>query len=135
MRKINMGSVKVFAATFLSVAVLVSIPASAVPLGVYEAARSDFAKQTQMFHNAYSTAVSKTVTQLRASTFPDGKVKSPQRQENDRRLADAVDALAGNMTSAQSDALIVMIEKYAAYQPNTELEDVIASFLLTEAKK
>lgn len=130
-----MRSVNVFAAAFFSAAFLTPVAASAVSLGVYEAARSDFPKQSKMFHEAYSTAVAKTVTQLRASTFRDGKVKSPQRIENDRRLAGAVDALAANMTSAQSDGLIVMIEKYAAAQPNTELEDVIASFLLTEAKK
>jgi hypothetical protein len=124
-----------FAAAFMSVALLASINASAVPLSVYESARSNPAKQSQLFHEAYLTGLSKTVTQLRSSTFPDGKVKSPQRLEKDRNLADAVDALAGHLTDKQSDVLIVMIEQYAASQPNTELEDVIASFLLTEAKK
>ena len=50
-------------------------------------------------------------------------------------LADVVDHIAAHPTVSQSQALIVLIEQYAAAQPNTELEDVISSFLLTEAKK
>ncbi|HEY4074883.1 MAG TPA: hypothetical protein VGM52_17435 [Herbaspirillum sp.] len=125
----------VFVAAFMSVALLAPTIASAIPLGVYESARSDPAKQSRMFHEAYIKALSRTVTQLRSSTFADGKIKTPQRLENDRKFAGAVDALAGHLTDAQSDALIVMIEQYAAAQPKTELEDVIAGFLLTEAKK
>ena len=126
---------KFLVAAFMSAAMLVPSAASAVTLSVYESARSDRAKQSQIVHDAYSTSVSTIVTQLRSSTFADGKVKSPQRLENDRKLADEVDALAANLTDQQSGALLVMIEQYAAAQPNTELEDVISSFLLTEAKK
>ncbi len=122
-------------AILLSVALLVPVVASAVSLSVYESAKSDPARMSKIFHEAYSTALSKTVTQLRSSRFADGNVKSPQRLQNDRKLADAVDALAEHPTDKQSDALIVMIEQYAAAQPNTELEDVISSFLLSEAKK
>jgi hypothetical protein len=43
--------------------------------------------------------------------------------------------VAAHPSDAQSKALINMIEEYAAAQPNTELEDVISSFLLKEAKK
>jgi hypothetical protein len=130
-----MTGAKVVAGIFLSVALLAPTIASAVPLGVYESARSDPPKQSQFFHDAYATAVARTVTQLRASTFADGKVKTQQRLENDEKLANAVDALAANLSDQQSGALLVMIEQYAAAQPNTELEDVISSFLLTEAKK
>jgi len=135
MNRVAMPAAILFAATLLMIALLAPTIACAVPLGVYESARSNPAKQSQLFHEAYLTGLSKTVTQLRSSTFPDGKVKSPQRLEKDRNLADAVDALAGHLTDKQSDALIVLIEQYAAAQPNTELEDVISSFLLTEAKK
>ena len=126
---------RVMTGILLSVALLAPVVASAVSLSVYESARSDPARMSKIFHEAYSTALSKTVTQLRSSRFADGKVKSPQRLQNDRKLADAVDALAEHPTDKQSDALIVMIEQYAAAQPNTELEDVISSFLLSEAKK
>jgi maltodextrin utilization protein YvdJ len=126
---------KAITGVFLSVALMAPVVASAVPLSVYESASSEPAKQIKIFNDAYSTAVSQTVTQLRSSTFADGKVKSAQRLVNDRRLADVVDALAAHATDAQSKALINMIEEYAAAQPNTELEDVISSFLLTEAKK
>jgi len=135
MNRVAMPAAILFAATLLMIALLAPTIACAVPLGVYESARSNPAKQSQLFHEAYLTGLSKTVTQLRSSTFPDGKVKSPQRLEKDRNLADAVDALAGHLTDKQSDALIVMIEQYASAQPNTALEDVISSFLLTEAKK
>lgn len=122
-------------AAFMSLALLAPAVAVAVPLNVYESAQSDRAKQTQILNDAYSTAVARTVTGLRSSTFTDGKLKSPQRLENDRKLADVVDRIATHPTVAQSQSLLVMIEQYAAAQPNTELEDVISSFLLTEAKK
>jgi len=126
---------RVMTGILLSVALLAPVVASAVSLSVYESARSDPATQSKMLNEAYSTAVAKTVTQIRSSRFADGKVKSPQRLENDRKLADAVEKLAANLTYKQSGDLLVMIEQYAAAQPNTELEDVISSFLLSEAKK
>jgi len=126
---------RVMTGILLSVALLAPVVASAVSLSVYESARSDPARQSKMLNEAYSTAVAKTVTQLRSPKFADGKVKTPQRLENDRKLADAVEKLAENLTYKQSGDLIVMIEQYAAAQPNTELEDAISSFLLSEAKK
>jgi hypothetical protein len=125
---------KAITGLFLSLALLAPTIASAVTLSVYESARSDPAKQSRIFHEAYSTAVSKIATQLGSSTSADG-VKTPQRLENDGKLADVVDEIAAHPTDAQADALIVMIKQYAAVQPSTELEDLIAGFLLTEAKK
>jgi hypothetical protein len=125
---------KAITGVFLSVALMAPTIASAVTLSVYESARSDPAKQSQIFHEAYSTAVSKIAAQLGSSTFADG-VTTRQRLENNVKLADAVDEIAAHPTDAQSDALIVMIEQYAAVRPSMELEDLIAGFLLVEAKK
>jgi hypothetical protein len=122
-------------ATFLSVAMLTPSLASAVKLSVYEQASNDPAKQSQLFNEAYSTALASTVTRLRSSTFTDGKEKTQQRLDKDRRLAILVNEVAVYSTDDQSWALIMAIEKYAAVQPDTELEDVIASFFLTEARK
>ena len=124
---------KFWVAAFMSAAVLVPSTASAVTLGVYESARNNPAKQSQLFNDAYETALSRTVTALRDTHFTDGKEKSPARIARDRLRAERVELIAGHLTDKQSDDLIVMIEKYAAAQPHTELEDVIASFLLTAA--
>ena len=70
---------------FLSTVLLVPSVASAVPLGAYESARSDPAKSTHMLNEAYSIAVARTVSGLRSPAFTDGKVKSPQRLQNDRK--------------------------------------------------
>ena len=106
-----------------------------VPLSTFEQAASDQSKQNKMLDDAYDTAVARTVTGLRSSTFPDGKQKTPQRAARDMKLAAIVDDLAAHMSDDQSGALIIMIDQYAKAQPNTELEDVIIGFLLTEGKK
>ena len=126
---------KLLTAVLLSAAMLMPSIAFAVTLSAYENASNDPAKQSQIFNEAYSTALSKTVTQLRSSTFADGKEKTQQRLDKDRKLAILVNEVAVYATDEQSWALIIAIEKYAAAQPNTELEDVIVSFFLTEARK
>jgi hypothetical protein len=131
---VNPGS-KLLTAVFLSLAMLVPSMASAVTLSAYENAQSDPAKQSKILHEAYSTALAKTVTQLRSSTFADGKEKTQQRLDKDRKLAILVNEVAVYATDDQSWALIIAVDKYAAAQPDTELEDVIASFFLTEARK
>src|SRR6185312_5570370 len=118
------------AAVVLSFAMLAPSMASAVPLSVYEQASSDPARQSHIFNEAYSTALSKTVTGLRSSTFADGKEKTQQRLDKNRRLAILVNEVAVYGTDEQGWALLIAVEKYAAAQPNTELEDVITSFFL-----
>ena len=122
-------------ATVLSFAILTPSIASAVTLSVYEQAGDDSAKQSKIWNEAYSTALAKTVAGLRSSTFTDGKEKTQQRLDKDRRLAILVNEVAVYMTDEQGWALLIAVEKYAAAQPNAELEDVIASFFLTEARK
>ena len=119
----------------ISASMLAQAPAFGVPLGTYVQAASNPDKQSRMLNDAYDTAVARTLAGLRVDHFKDGKQKTPERIENDRKLADIVENLAGHMTSDQSGALIIMIDQYAQAQPNTEVEDVIISFLLTEAKK
>src|SRR5438067_316967 len=63
---------KAMTGVFLSVALLVPVVASAVPLSVYESASSDPAKQIKIFNDAYSTAVSQTVTQLSGACSAQG---------------------------------------------------------------
>jgi hypothetical protein len=109
--------------------------AFAVPLGTYVQAASDPDRQGKMLNDAYDTAVARTLAGLRVEHFADGREKTPQRIARDRKLADVVEDLAAHMSDDQSGALIVIIDQYAHAQPNTELEDVIIGFLLTEGKK
>jgi len=123
------------ACMYATCGLLMPATANAVALGVYEQAAKDSAKQSKLLNEAYDTAVARTLAGLRVAHFKDGKQKTPGRIENDRKLANAVEALTGHLTRDQSGALIIMIDQYAQAQPDTELEDVIISFLLTEAKK
>ena len=119
---------------FASGALLVSTFSSAVPLSVFEQAGNDPARQAQIFRSDYGAAVAGTLTALRDRHFKDGKEKTPQRIERDKERADRIEQIAPHLTTNQVKALISMIAEYAAAQPNTELGDVIASFLLTETK-
>ena len=109
----NPGS-KLLTAVFLSLAMWVPSMASAVTLSAYENAQSDPAKQSKILHEASSTALAKTVTQLRSSTFADGKEKTQQRLDKDRKLAILVNEVAVYATDDQSWALIIAVDKYAA---------------------
>lgn len=93
---------KLLTAVFLSLAMLMPSVASAVTLSAYENAQSDPAKQSKLFHEAYSTALAKTVTGLRSSTFADGKEKTQQRLDKDRKLAILVNEVAVYATDDQS---------------------------------
>ena len=118
-----------------SVALLSPVGTYAVPLHVYEEARSNPDKQRQIFKDGYATAVARTLVGLRSPTFPDGKQKIAPRIARDRSEADIVEAMVGHLTDEQAGALVVMIDQYATAKPYTELEDVITGFLLTEARK
>ena len=120
---------------FLPGTLLAATVTFAVPLSAYEQAGKDPARQTQIFKTDYEAAVASTLTALRNTHFKDGKEKTPQRIERDKERADRIEQIAPHLTANQVKALISMIAQYAAAQPNTELGDVIASFLLTEAKK
>jgi hypothetical protein len=126
---------KTMTAGFIVAVLLTPLAAWAVTLSAFEQAASDSAKQSKILDEAYGAAVARTVVELRSSTFTDGKQKTAARLARDRKLADIVDDLAAHMSDEQSGALIIMIDQYAQAQPTTELEDVIESFLLTEAKK
>jgi len=119
---------------FLPWGLLAATVTFAVPLSVYEQAGNDPARQTKIFKTDFEAAVASTLTALRNTHFKDGKVKTPQRIERDKERADRIEQIAPHLTASQVKALISMIAEYAAAQPNTELGDVIASFLLTEAK-
>ena len=124
------------ASIFLPGALLAaSVTSSAVPLSVFEQAGNDPARQTQIFKTDFEAAVARTLTALRNTHFKDGKEKTPQRIERDKERADRIEQIAPHLTTNQVKALISLIAQYAAAQPNTELGDVIVSFLLTEAKK
>ncbi|MGA7950940.1 MAG: hypothetical protein WCA45_12390, partial [Thiobacillaceae bacterium] len=123
------------ASIFLPGALLATTAALAVPLSVFEQAGNDPARQTQIFKTDYEAAVAGTLTALRNTHFKDGKEKTPQRIERDKERADRIEQIAPHLTKNQVKALISLIAQYAAAQPNTELGDVIVSFLLTEAKK
>ncbi|MBI1181518.1 MAG: hypothetical protein GC201_13260 [Alphaproteobacteria bacterium] len=128
-------TMKTMTAGFIAAVLLTPLAARAVTLSAYEQADSDPAKQTQIFKDAYTTAIGRTLAGLRDEKFTDGKQKTPQRIVRDRKLADIVDGMVAHLTKDQSESLTVMIDQYAQAQPTTELEDVIESFLLTEAKK
>lgn len=106
----------------------------AVTLGEYEQAHSDPAGQTKIFKEAYDTALSKTLLSLLSATFTDGKGKSPARLQSDSEQAQRMEQLGPHLTKTQMDALMSLVEQYAAAQPETELEAVITSFLLTESQ-
>jgi hypothetical protein len=108
--------------------------AFAVPVSAYEQATPP--RQTQIFKEAYSTAVARTLTALRSSTFPDGKQKIAARIARDRKMADIVENdFVGHLSDEQTGGLVVLIDQFAKAKPDTQLEDVIISFLLTEAMK
>src|SRR5262249_70687 len=105
-------------------------PVFAISLNAYEQAAASPAKQNQIFKEAYATAVARTLAGLRSSTFPDGKQKKPERIDRDKKMANIVEGEVGRLTDDQSGALVIMIDRYAQAQPNTQLEDVIIGFLL-----
>jgi hypothetical protein len=53
----------------------------------------------------------------------------------DKGKANRIESMVGHLTNEQLDTLVNLIAQYTQAQPNTELEDVISSFLLTEANK
>ena len=122
------------AATLLLVAALTPAAACGVPLGAYEQAANIPGKQMTIFKSDFETTVVSTLAALRNTHFTDGKEKTPQRIQRDKDRADRIEQIAPHLTANQVKALISMIAEYAAAQPNTDLKDVIASFLLTEAK-
>jgi hypothetical protein len=119
----------------LWVALLTPTLALAIPLSVYEQAASDPSKQNRIFKDAYAAAVARTLVGLRDEHFPDGKQKITQRIARDKKLADIVEGMVGEISDEQTGALVIMIDQYAKAQPQTELEDVIIGFLFSEAKK
>jgi hypothetical protein len=110
--------------------------ACAVPVSVYEQATNNPTRQTQIFKEAYATAVARTLTALRSSNFPDGKQKISSRITRDRKMADIVENnFVGHLSDEQTGGLVILIDQFAKAKPDTQLEDVIISFLLTEAIK
>ena len=87
-----------------------------------------------IFKSDFETAVVNTLAGLRHAYFTDGKEKTPQRIQSDKERADRIERIAPHLTANQAMTLIKMIAEYAAAQPNTDLKDVIAGFLLAEAK-
>jgi hypothetical protein len=122
-------------ATSVSAGLLLSSIASAVTLGAYEQARSDWPSQSQILKQAYEAALSETLFRLRSTSFKDGKAKVQTRIERDKTRADRIEYIVSHFTEQQSKALAKLIDDYSQAQPNTELEAVIVSFLLTEANK
>ena len=108
--------------------------ASAVPLSEYEQAADIPTKQMTIFKSDFETAVVNTLAGLGHAYFTDGKEKTPQRIQSDKERAGRIERISRHLTANQAMTLIKMIAEYAAAQPNTDLKDVIAGFLLTEAK-
>ncbi len=125
---------QLLAATSLFALLLVPSISFAVTLGVYEQAHSDPAKQSKIFKDAYDTALSTTLFRLRSTTFTDGKGKSAARIQRDSEQAQNMQQLGPHLTKTQVNALMSLVEQYAAAQPETELEAVITSFLLKESQ-
>jgi len=134
-RRIHIACICSIACICIVGGLLVPAVAYAVTLRVFEQAASNPARQGQLLNDAYDTAVARTLTGLRSSKFPDGKQKTPERAARDMKLAGVAEDLAGHMSDQQSGSLIIMIDQYATAKPDTELEDVIIGFLLTEARK
>ena len=106
----------------------------AITLREYEQARSDLARQAKIFAEAYDATVVRTLSSLRSATFPDGKTKTPARTQRDAEQAQRIEQFAAHLTKAQTDALMNLIAQYAGAQPETQLEAVITSYLLTESE-
>ena len=121
------------AAAFLLAPLLGPTVASAVPLSEYEQAADIPAKQMTIFKSDFESTVTDTLAALRNAHFKDGKEKSPERIQRDNERASRIERIAPHLTPDQAKTLINMIAEYAAAQPHTDLRDVIASFLLTEA--
>jgi hypothetical protein len=113
---------------------LVPSISSAITLREYEQARGDPATQAKIFTEAYDTALSTTLVRLKATTFKDGKVKTPARIQSDSDQAQRIQQLGPHLTTTQMDALMNLVAQYAAAQPETELEAVITSYVLTESQ-
>lgn len=128
------GFYTAIAPAFLLATLLAPTVASAVPLGEYEQAADIPAKQMTIFKSDFESTVTNTVTALRNAHFKDGKEKTPERIQRDNERANRIEQIAPRLTQNQVKTLINMIAEYAAAQPNTDLRDVIAGFLLTEAK-
>jgi hypothetical protein len=122
------------ALTLLSAALLVPAGASAVPLKAFQQAADDPPRLIALFKSDFETTVTTTIAALRSTHFKDGKEKVPDRVRRDQELADRIEQMAPRLTSEQMKNLTSMIAQYAEAQPETDLKDVIASFLLTEAK-
>ncbi len=122
---------KAITGIFLSAALLAPTIASATPIRVYEQASPT--QQAEILKDSYKTAVANTISSLRATHFKNGKEKTPERIERDKVRADIIERIAPHLTDKQEIALTSLIDQFAQAQPDTELEDVIASFLLTEA--
>jgi hypothetical protein len=105
----------------------------AITLREYEQARNDPARQSGLFKEAYDATLARTLSSLRSPTFPDGKAKIPARIQRDAERAKRIEQFGPHLSSAQTDALTKLIDQYAAAQPDTQLEAVITSFLLTES--
>jgi hypothetical protein len=110
-----------------------SAPAPGVALAAY--ARSDNASRSLLMKQAYERALSRTLSWLESTSFKDGKAKTAARVQHDRARAERIEFIVGHFSREQSQALYKLIDDYTRAQPDTELEAVIASFLLTEADK
>lgn len=106
-----------------------------ITLREYSQARSDPARQSALFKDAYDATLARTLSSLRSPTFPDGKTKIPARIQRDAERAQRIQQFGPHLTNAQIDALTKLIDQYAAAQPDTQLEAVITSFLLTESDR
>jgi hypothetical protein len=84
---------------------------------------------------ASERALSRTLSGLASTSFKDGKAKTAARMQHDRTRAERIEFIVGHFSREQSQALYKLIDDYARAQPDTELEAVIESFLLTEADK
>jgi hypothetical protein len=120
-------------AATLTIALFCEGNVQATALRDYERASSP--KQGEILKDAYKAAVADTMTALRRDHFQNGNQKTPDRIERDKQRADAIQKMAPRLTNKQEIALTSLIDQYATEKPDTELENVISSFLLTEANK
>ncbi len=108
--------------------------AAVVPLGEHEQVGKNPAMQLQIFKSDYETAVATTLAVPRNVHFSDAKVKTPQCMERDRERADRIEQMATHLRKQAGGSADQDDRQYAAAQPNTNPEDVIAGFLLTDAR-
>jgi hypothetical protein len=108
-------------------------PAPGVALAAY--ARSDNASRSLLMKQAYERALSRTLSGLESTSFKDGRAKTAAGAQHDRARAERIEFIVGHFSREQSQALYKLIDDYTRAQPDTELEAVIESFLLTEADR